>query len=133
MARLLQALGEYGPKLELAPTVGTEAVVEHVMDNNPSLRRSIVRAVLMEIAEAILFFNNQGIPVKLEGVGTFTPTIDRHGTIRHNYRADVQLKKRSNDEGAYTGKIANQEHIGLDNAGFKALWDVDHPDDPLAI
>jgi len=29
------------------------------------------------------------------------------------------------------GEIKNREHIGLDNAGYKALWDPDHPDDPL--
>ena len=49
MDRLIQALGEYGPKLELAPTVGTEAVVEHMMNNNSWLRRSVIRAVLMEV------------------------------------------------------------------------------------
>jgi hypothetical protein len=31
------------------------------------------------------------------------------------------------------GRIVNRKHIGLDNAGYKALWDADHPEDPLEI
>ena len=89
--------------------------------------------MLMGIAEAVLRFNCQGIPVRLEGLGIFTPSIGRNGDIRHCYRADAKLKRGSNAEGAYTGKIVNGEHIGLDNAGHKALWDPDHPDDPLEI
>jgi hypothetical protein len=131
MARLIQAISEYGPKLELDPTVGTEDVVERVIAHNRLLPKGVVRAALVEIVEAVLHFNCQGIPVRLEGLGIFTPSIDRNGTIKHSYRADVKLKQRSNVEGAYTGKITNEERIGLDNAGYKKLWDDDHPDDPL--
>jgi hypothetical protein len=133
MARLIQALREYGPKLELVPTAETEAVIEWIVENSHVLRRSMVRMMLMEIVEAILYFHGQGIPVRLEGLGIFTPSIDRNGTIRHGYRADAALKKRSNAEGAYKGRIINKECIGLDNAGYKALWDADHPGDPLEI
>jgi len=133
MARLIQALREYGPKLELGPTASTRDVLEWIVARNRFLRKSVLRMALMEIVEALLHFNNQGIPVKLEGLGTFTPTVDRDGAIRHNYRADVEIKQRSNAAGAYTGRVVNREHIGLDNAGYKALWDAEHPDAPLEI
>lgn len=110
-----------------------EAVIEWMVDNSHVLRKSTVRMMLTEVAEAVLHFHSQGIPVRLESLGTFTPSIDRNGTIRQGYRADVQLKKRSNEEGAYTGRIINEERIGLDNAGYKELWDADHPNDPLEI
>lgn len=80
-----------------------------------------------------LDFNSNGVPLKLEGVGIFTPSIDRNGNIRNNFRADVRLKRRSNAPDAYRGKIINKEHIGLDDAGYKALWDADHPDDPVEV
>jgi hypothetical protein len=133
MARLIQAIREYGPKLELDPTAETEDVIEWVMAHNRFLSRGTVEAALMEIVEAVLHFNCQGIPVRLKGLGIFTPSIDCNGAIKHGYRADAKLKKRSNAEGAYTGKIVNGERIGLSNAGYKALWDADHPDDPLEI
>lgn len=133
MARLIQAISEYGPKLELDPTAETEGVIEWVMARNRLLSRGTVKVALMEIAEAVLHFNGQGIPVRLEELGIFTPSIDRNGAIKHGYRADVKLKQRSNAEGAYTGRITNGERIGLDNAGYKELWDADHPDDPLEV
>jgi len=33
----------------------------------------------------------------------------------------------------YHGEIVNRERIGLSNEEYKALWDADHPDDPLEI
>lgn len=133
MARLVQAMREYGPKLELGPTVETEGVIEWILENNRILRKSMVQATLMEIVEAVLHFNSQGQAVRVEGLGIFTPSIDRNGVIKHGFRADADLKRRSNEEGTYRGKIINEEHIGLDNAGYEALWDADHPDDPLEI
>jgi len=133
MAKPIQAMHEYGPRLELGPLTETEDVIEWVMARNRFLSRGTVEAALIEIAEAVLHFNGEGIPVRLEGLGIFTPTIGRNGTIRHSYRADVDLKKRSNAEGAYTGTVLNKNRIGLSNAGYKELWDADHADDPLEI
>jgi hypothetical protein len=131
MAKPIQAMREYGPRLELGPLAETENVVEWVMARNRFLSRGMVKVALIEIAEAVLHFNGEGIPVRLEGLGIFTPTIDRNGTIKHSYRADAKLKKRSNAAGAYTGTVLNKNRIGLDDAGYKELWDADHPDDPL--
>ena len=43
------------------------------------------------------------------------------------------MKKSINAPDAYTGRMANKSRIGLDNAGYKELWDADHPDDPLDV
>lgn len=97
------------------------------------LNKSEVMMVLQEMNEATLYFNSQGTPVKLPGVGTFTPSIDREGTFKINFRADMGLKKGINAPGAYTGEVSNKNRIGLDNDGYKELWDADHPDDPLEV
>jgi len=81
----------------------------------------------------ILAFNMRGVPVKIPGVGIFSPSIDRAGTLRINLRNAPALRKGSNAPDAYKGEIKNAECIGLDNAGYEALWDPDHPDDPLEI
>jgi len=97
------------------------------------LNKSEVMMVLQETNDAVLYFNSQGTPIKLPGVGTFTPSVDREGTFKINFRADMDLKKRINAGGAYTGTVLNKNRIGLDNAGYKELWDADHADDPLEI
>jgi hypothetical protein len=133
VARLIQAIREYGPELELGPMAEAEDVIEWMPENNRALRKSTIRATLMQIVEAVLHFNGQGIPVRLEGLGIFTPSIDCNGSIKHGYRADAKLKKRNTAQGAYTGRIINGEHTGLDNDGYKELWDADHPDDHLEV
>ncbi|MBU1750473.1 MAG: hypothetical protein KKA73_22540 [Chloroflexi bacterium] len=66
-------------------------------------------------------------------MGTFTPSIDRHGAVKINLRVDTALKEGSNARDAYHGEIVNRERVGLSNEEYKALWDADHPDDPLEI
>lgn len=132
MASLVQAVAAYGPRLELARTAQLEDVVEW-MAQHTGLNTGEVVMVLYEIHDALLFFSRQGTPVKLPGVGTFTPSIDRHGAFRLNFRADPSLKRGLNLTGAYRGEIQNKGHTGLDNATYKALWDADHADDPLEI
>ncbi len=69
----------------------------------------------------------------LPGIGIFSPSIDRYGKFKINYRADATLKKRSNAKDAYRGKIVNKDRIGLDNAGYKEIRDARHPDDLLRV
>jgi hypothetical protein len=38
-----------------------------------------------------------------------------------------------NKPGRYSGRLINEQNIGLDDAGYKVLWDADHPDDPLEL
>ena len=97
------------------------------------LNKSEVQMVLQEANEAILSLNSQGMLVELPCVGKFTPCVNRRSTFKINFRADTNLKKRINAPDAYTGRMANKSRIGLDNAGYKELWDADHPDDPLDV
>ena len=58
--------------------------------------------------------------------GGFGSSINREGKFKINLRADAGLKKSINAPDAYTGHMANKSRIGLDNAGYKELWDADH-------
>jgi nucleoid DNA-binding protein len=132
MARIVQAVSAYGPKVELNATADLKTVADW-MAMRTGLNKSEVAMVLQETNEAILYFNGQGTPVKLPGVGTFSPSVDREGTLKINFRADAELKKGINAPDGYKGRMANKNRIGLDNAGYKELWDADHSDDPLDV
>ena len=132
MATLLQAVRTYGPKLELGPRAELDELAAW-MASRTGLNKSEAMMSFQEMSEMLLAFNNRGVPVKIPGVGTFTPSIDRHGMLKINFRPDPALKKGSNAPNAYKGKITNRERIGLDNDGYKEIWDPDHPDDPLEI
>jgi hypothetical protein len=132
MAKMIQAFRSYGPKLKRNPTIKLNQVAEW-MAMRTGLNKSEVLMVLQELSDAVLFYNRQGTPVKFPGLGIFRPSINRHGVFKVNLRADAALKKGLNAPDAYTGVIENKDHIGMDNAEYKALWDADHPDDPLEI
>ena len=119
-----------GGKLELNPTAQLDQVADW-MAMRTGLNKSEVLMVLQEMNEAILYFNGQGTPVKLPGVGIFSPSIDRSGKYKINLRADAALRKGINAPDGYTGGMRHKNRIGLDNDGYKELWDADHPDDPL--
>ncbi|MBI5932248.1 MAG: hypothetical protein HY867_00965 [Chloroflexi bacterium] len=85
------------------------------------LNKSEVMMVLQEQSEAILYFNKDGIPVKLPGVGTFTPSVEGDGTYNIGFRADTELKNGINDTNAYQGEVKNRDRIGWTREQYKEL------------
>lgn len=132
MAQLLQAINRYGPRLDLNKTAQLDQIVDW-MASRTGLNKSEVMMVLQELNEAILFFNGAGTPVKLPGVGTFTPSISRDGQFRVKFRADQALKNGLNAANAYHGRMVNKANIGISNEDLKAAWDADNPDDLLEL
>jgi len=80
MAKLLQAVTQFGPKLELQPTAQLDKLSEW-MAMRTGLNKSEAMMVFQESSEAILNFCKDGKPVKIPGVGTFTPSLDRNGEV----------------------------------------------------
>ena len=132
MATILQAVNQYGPKLELKPTAQLDKLAEW-MAMRTGINKSEAMMVFQETSEVILYFCKDGQPVKIPGVGTFTPSMDRDGALMINFRADVALKNGINTPAAYEGVVANKERIGWTNQQYKEAWDVDHATDPLVI
>ncbi|NJN98146.1 MAG: hypothetical protein HC875_30715 [Anaerolineales bacterium] len=132
MAKLITAHQAFGPQLKLNSTVQLNEVADWIA-RGTNLKEGDVLHVLHELNKAILYFNRHGTPVKLPGIGIFTPSIDRDGVIKINLRADVSLRHEINSPRAYTGQINNKANIGIDNERYKAMWDLTHPDDPLEV
>jgi hypothetical protein len=132
MAKLIEAMREYSPKTDLNPTLSMDQLTEF-MTMRTGLTTGQMLMVLHELQDAICYFNCQGTPVKLPGLGRFAPSIDRYGSFRINVLIDKELRKMINKPGRYSGRLINEQNIGLDDAGYKVLWDADHPDDPLEL
>ena len=132
MARLIQALASYGPKVERTQLADMERVSELVAKGT-GLTEGEVSLILRELHKAILYHNRAGTPVQLPGIGIFATTVDRHGRRRIRFRMDSTLRAGMNGAAARRLPVKNAGNIGLDNAGYKALWDAEHPEDPLEI
>lgn len=130
MASWIKIINEYRPRVELRRTVQRPELSEYIA-RRTGLNEGEIIMMLLELRDAILFFNNQGYGVKLEGLGTFLPNIELDGTFDVQYRADVALKRGLN-AGNFSGKINNRRNIGKPPEELAAMWNAAHPDDPVS-
>ena len=128
MAKLIQAVSTYGPRVEISRTMQTREIAEY-MSARTSLNRGEIEGVLREFHEALIFFAKEGQAVKLEGLGIFTPSINLEGTLDVGFRLDTGVDGALNATGALTGTILNRENIGKTSAELKDKWNAEHPTD----
>ena len=132
MAKLIQAVRRYGPRIELNQTVQINELAEWI-SGRTGLNKSELVMTLLELNEAIAYFSRRGTPLKLPDVGTFAPSITLSGVIKVKFRPDSSLRKVVSSSDAFVGRIRNQGNIGLTSEQLKTLWDADFPDDPLQL
>jgi HU domain fused to wHTH, Ig, or Glycine-rich motif len=130
MAKLIQAVTEFGPRIALGRTAQTPEIAEMIASRT-SMNAGEVGNTLSEFKAALLFYAKQGQPVKLEGLGTFTPTVDLEGNLDVGFRLDTSIDGELNVPGAFKGEVLNRENIGKASADLKALWNAEHPTDPI--
>jgi len=132
MATLIEVLATHGPRLMYNRTLEVDQIAEWLASRS-GLPAAQTEMVLKELRAAAIYFCRTGTPVRLPGIGRIRVSLGRNGTYRINITPDPVLRKAMNAPGTYTGPIRNAVNIGLDNAGYKALWDAEHPDDPLEL
>lgn len=131
MASRIKAINEYRPKIELGRRAETNEIVD-LIATRTGLNEGDVRQVLLELRDVVLFYNLQGRAVKLEGLGTYTPIIQLNGEFKVGHRADMALKRGLNTPGEFLGDIKNRENAGKTSDEIVAMWNEEHPDDPVA-
>ena len=68
--------GRYYPEAESKETLGTKGFAKHVADHGGTLvSYELMQLVLAGIVKCLKEFMSQGQPVKLDGLGTFRPTV----------------------------------------------------------
>ncbi|MCG3206889.1 MAG: hypothetical protein FOGNACKC_00488 [Anaerolineae bacterium] len=130
MAKLIQAIRRYGPRVAYNNTVQLDRIADWIASRT-SLNPSQVTMVLQELHECVLFFNSYGAPVKLPGLGRYAPSISRDGSYRVTVNPDHSLSAGLNPPHSFTGKVVNKANIGLGDDELTALWNAAHPDDPI--
>ena len=129
MASPISALNHYRPQIEYGETAGWREVAEF-LEARTTLSKTDIIATLTGLQDAVLYFNLQGRGVKLEGLGTYLPNINYQGEIDAAHRLDRRLKRQLND-GSFSGKIRNKKNIGKTVEQVVAMWNAEHPDDPV--
>lgn len=129
MASRIKAINALRPRIARGRTVQTPELVEYVARSS-SLSEGQLMLALTELRDAVVFFNQQGRGVRLEGLGTYLPSLRLDGTLDVEHRLDWALRRALN-VGKLLCKILNRRHIGKTPDELVAVWDVEHPDDPV--
>lgn len=132
MANKMHAIGAYRPRIKLGKRVERKDLVVFIARSS-NLNEGSISQTLLELRDAIIFFNLRGIPVRLEGLGIFYPTIDLDGNIGIGYRPDLALKNAYNAPDAYQGNIENKDMIGMTLDDLIIRWNEEHPEDPIVL
>jgi nucleoid DNA-binding protein len=131
MASRIRAINAYRPRVDLGKRAGMDDLVD-LISARTGLNEGDVRQVLLELRDVVLFFNLRGQPVKLEGLGTYTPSIQLDGTFKVGHRADMDLKNGLNVPGEFRGDILNRENVGKTSDELVEMWNTEHPDDQVS-
>ena len=130
MAKKITAIRRYRPEIKRMPTLQTRHLVED-MSRSTSLNEGTIRFVMYELRDALLKAHRTGQAVKIEGLGTFTPTIRLDGSLDILFRPDPDMLRQLNDPTKFYAKILNKANIGKLADELVAQWNEEHPDDPV--
>jgi hypothetical protein len=132
MALTIQAVNAYRPRIEQGNTV-----------QKPELLRAASRATgivegtldqcIKELRDQIIEFNRSGRAVKVEGLGTFSPSIDMEGNLAICFRPSPAFANGLNIPGIFTGTIINRENIGKSTRELEIKWNEDNPDNQISV
>ena len=131
MAKLLQAVVAYGPKIDLMEAAQAKRFID-LITRRTTLSAGVVKNVQESEMETLIDLLMEGRPVHT-GVAIFTPSIDLEGNFNINVRVDKRMVAALNAPGAFTGKIKNSENLGKTSHELAELWNEKHRDDQITL
>ena len=131
MAHRIKAINAYRPRIEQGNTVQKPELVRAVSRATGIVEGSLDQNI-KEVRDHLIEYCRAGRAVKVDGLGTWTPTIGLDGTLDIQYRPDAVFNYGLNIPGVFTGTIINRDYIGKSGDELIAKWNADHPEDPVA-
>jgi hypothetical protein len=130
MARKITAIRRYRPEIERKPTHQTPEIIEE-MCRSTTLSRGVIRNVVDQLQETLMASFHDGRAAKIEGLGTFTPTIRMDGSLDILFRPEPDMLRQLNDTTRFKAKILNKANIGKSADDLVARWNAEHPENPV--
>jgi hypothetical protein len=127
MAKKITVIRKYRPEIKRMPTMQMPQVVEFIAQHT-GLNTGEIIFVAYEVRDTILMAGSRGQAVKIEGLGTFTPTIRVDGSLDILYRPDPRMLVELNNR-KISARILNKKNVGKSADELVAQWNSEHPDD----
>ena len=132
MATRIEAVQAYRPRIIPGTTVQKRELVK-LLSSRTGINESEAYAVLTELRDALIFYALSGRAVRLDGLGTYRPSMKVNGKINLSHRIDENIRSAINVSRDFRGEVRFKENIGKTSAELIALWNEDHPDDPVEL
>lgn len=105
--------------------------VGELIEGRTSFTSGSIIHMLTEFKYALEHFAKRGQPVRLKGLGIFSPTIDKEGVVSLNFRLDKALKSNLNKPQGFKAPVINRDMIGKSVDDMVERWNNEHPDDKI--
>jgi hypothetical protein len=129
MAEKIQAVKAYCPRIEHSGAATEERFME-LITNRTTLSPGVVKNVQESEVETLIGLLLDGRPVHT-GIAIYTPYIDLNGEYSVKVKVDKRVLRTLNTDGAFRGNLVNAQYIGENSEKLVALWNAEHPDDPV--
>ncbi len=131
MAKLIQAIAKYGPRIDMIEAADEERFMK-LITQRTTLSPGVVKNVQESEVETLIGLLLEGRPVHT-GTVIFIPSIDLEGKIDISVRVDKRIHSALNAAGAFSGKVLRGENIGKDASELIAMWNEEHPEDLIPV
>jgi len=132
MAHRIKAVNAYRPRIEQGNTVQKPELIRAVSRATGIVEGSLDQNI-KELRDQLIEYCRSGRAVKVEGLGTWTPTIALDGTLDIQYRPDAAFGYGLNIPGVFSGTIINRENIGKTGEELVAKWNEEYPEDQVVF
>lgn len=128
MAAKIKAINAFRPRIKQGTTVQKAELIRRLA-RATSLVEGSVELAMKELRDQLIDQLRLGRAVKVDGLGTWTPTIGLDGTVSIQYLPDSLLNHALNEPGMFAGLILNPENIGKTSQDLIAMWNEANPGD----
>ena len=132
MAPRIKAVNAYRPRIEQGNTVQKPELIRAVSRATGIVEGTLDQSI-KELRDQIIEFNRAGRAVKVDGLGTFSPSIDLEGNLSISFRPDPAFANGLNVPGIFTGTVINRENIGKTSEELMTKWNEAYPEDPVVF
>jgi hypothetical protein len=132
MPHRIVAINAYRPRIEQGNTVQRSELVRE-LSHATSLVEGSVNLTMTELKFRLIGYLRAGRAVKVEGLGTWTPSIALDGTLSVQYRPELGFGYELNQPGVFTGTILNRENIGKTADELVIMWNEANPEDVVSL
>ncbi len=127
-AQKIQAWAAYGPRIALGDPMKKEELIENIVAATNQSKGSVL-AVLAELDVQLEAGLKAGRIVHLPNGTHFEPIGKKDGSINIGVRVNPELDKDVNN--GFRGNWVNSANFNKSEAEIVALWNAEHPEDPI--